>query len=82
MRSKSLLAIITLFLVVGFLMMLPLGPTLAEDWARQVYGGLSDSNNTVAIPGAAYNNSFYVGTANQNEGCQVWRYDGSAWGDR
>ena len=79
MRSKSLLAILTLFLVVGFLMMLPLGWTLAEDWTRLVYGGMSDTNNTVAMPGAVYNNSFYVGTANQNEGCQVSRYDGSAW---
>ena len=60
-------------------MMLPLGPTFAEDWERQVYGGLSDPNNTVAMPGAVYNNSLYVGTFNQNEGCQVWRYDGSAW---
>jgi hypothetical protein len=51
----------------------------AESWLNKSSGGFGDYKNTRALSMAVYKSQLYVGTSNFDEGCEVWRFDGSAW---
>jgi IPT/TIG domain len=79
MRSRSLIAVLTLFLVFGFLI-LPLGSAFGETWTKVSTNGFGNLKNNTVFASAIYNNKLYVSASDQIEGSSVWRYDGgSTW---
>ena len=49
-------------------------------WERVVENGFGNSNNSVVLTMAAFNDYLYAGTLNSTDGCDIWRTeDGVTW---
>ena len=45
------------------------------NWSAEVPDGFGDTDNCAIGSMAAFNGTFYAGTVNTSEGCEVWRND-------
>jgi hypothetical protein len=66
------------FLVVSALLaVVSPSPVRAQvDWTQVNVDGFGDSDNWQAFAMAVYDGALYVGTNNNLDGCEVWRWDG------
>lgn len=60
-------------------MSLSAGPALAQEWVGLINSGFGFTANTSVESMIFYRGDMYAGTRNDNEGCQVWCYNGTTW---
>ncbi len=55
--------------------------TPTSDWTLQMPGGFGDTDNIAVVRMDVYGGYLWAGTANTEDGCGLWRFDGTSWTD-